>query len=381
MDRNNQNPQDRRRRPSRKPSKVSRRLLTIAAVVGVSIFLAVFALQSFSDLFGLNQKDQQIEITVESGMSSRQIINLLKDEGVISQKLTFQLYAGLRNSTSKFKPGVYLLNSNMSYDEIIVALQTGNEKQNTIRITFPEGMTLREIANLLEEKGVCKAQDLYSYLETANLEEKYEFVEKIPKGGNRFRRFEGYFFPDTYDFFLGESPERVTARFLDNFESKITNEMYAQMKNQNLTLDEAITLASMVQEESSGHEEMGRVSSVFHNRLDNSVTYPRLQSDVTIFYVNRDIKPFLQVNNQEMYDAYNTYKCTGLPVGPVCNPGIDAIKAALYPEDTDYYFFLTDATGKFYYAKPQTSTIRTNGLPPRPVRSMEPTPRIRKGTV
>ena len=141
MDRNNQNPQDRRRRPSRKPSKVSRRLLTIAAVVGVSIFLAVFALQSFSDLFGLNQKDQQIEITVESGMSSRQIINLLKDEGVISQKLTFQLYAGLRNSTSKFKPGVYLLNSNMSYDEIIVALQTGNEKQNTVRITFPEGMT------------------------------------------------------------------------------------------------------------------------------------------------------------------------------------------------------------------------------------------------
>ena len=351
MDRNNQNPQDRRRRPSRKPSKVSRRLLTIAAVVGVSIFLAVFALQSFSDLFGLNQKDQQIEITVESGMSSRQIINLLKDEGVISQKLTFQLYAGLRNSTSKFKPGVYLLNSNMSYDEIIVALQTGNEKQNTVRITFPEGMTLREIANLLEEKGVCKAQDLYNYLETANLEEKYDFVEKIPKEEHRFRRFEGYFFPDTYDFFLGESPERVTARFLDNFESKITDEMYAQMKNQNLTLDETSTLASMIQEESSGHEEMGRVSSVFHNRLDNSVTYPRLQSDVTIFYVNRDIKPFLQVNDQEMYDAYNTYKCTGLPVGPVCNPGIDAIKAALYPEDTDYYFFLTDANGKFYYAK------------------------------
>lgn len=351
MDRNNQNPQGRRRPPRRRAGKVQRHLITIIAVVGVAVFLAFFALQSFSDLFGLNQKDRQVEITVESGMSSGQIIKMLKDEGVISQQLTFQLYAGLRNSTSKFKPGVYLLNSNMSYDEIIVILQTGNEKENTVRITFPEGMTLREIANLLEEKGVCKAEDLYSYLETANLEEKYDFIEKIPKDENRFRRFEGYFFPDTYEFFLGESPERVTARFLTNFDSKITDDMYARMKNMNLTLDEAITLASMIQEESSGHEEMGRVSSVFHNRLDDSTNYPRLQSDVTIFYVNKDIKPFLQINDQEMYDAYNTYKCTGLPVGPVCNPGLDAIKAALYPEDTDYYFFLTDANGKFYYAE------------------------------
>lgn len=158
---------------------------------------------------------------------------------------------------------------------------------------------------------------------------------------------------------------------MDNFESKITDEMYAQMKNQNLTLDETITLASMIQEESSGHEEMGRVSSVFHNRLDNSVTYPRLQSDVTIFYVNRDIKPFLQVNDQEMYDAYNTYKCTGLPVGPVCNPGIDAIKAALYPEDTDYYFFLTDANGKFYYAKTADQHYQNEQIAARPARSTE----------
>ena len=112
----------------------------------------------------------------------------------------------------------------------------------------------------------------------------------------------------------------------------------------------------MIQAEAGGggYKEMCYVSSVFHNRLDHpEVVTGMLQSDVTIFYVNDNIKPYLNYTDQDMYDAYNTYKCIGLPVGAICNPGLDAIQAALNPEETDYYYFLTDDSGKFYYARNQ----------------------------
>ena len=123
-----------------------------------------------------------------------------------------------------------------------------------------------------------------------------------------------------------------------------------QMKAQNLTLDQAITLASVIQKEAGRTDDMKMVSSIFHKRLENPAQFPKLQSDVTIFYVENDIKPYLENPddpvNQPMYDAYNTYVCDGLPVGPISNPGVDAIKAAIYPQNTDYYYFLADKDGK-----------------------------------
>lgn len=123
------------------------------------------------------------------------------------------------------------------------------------------------------------------------------------------------------------------------------------MKEMGLSLEETLTLASLIQAESGQSQQMRKVSSVFWNRLDKSSQFPNLQSDVTINYVEKNIKPFDKTKNQNMYDAYNTYKCQGLPVAPICNPGLEAIEAALYPEDTKYFYFLTDKEGNFYYAK------------------------------
>ncbi len=241
------------------------------------------------------------------------------------------------------------MNSNMAYDEIIIAMRTGNTIKSVVTVTFYEGMSMREIADSLQKNEVCLADDFINTLQTTDF--GYEFEDMLPKKDLCFRKLEGYLFPDTYEFYVGESPESVAKKFLRNFQNKVFPDLYEEIQSSGMTLDEVITLASVIQEEASVEDEMYKVSSVFHNRLEVPSVYPNLQSDVTIFYVEKDIKPYQMRANQDMYDAYNTYVCVGLPIGPVCSPGAAAIKAAIKPADTQYNFFVTDAKGKYYYAK------------------------------
>ncbi|MEF9984271.1 MAG: endolytic transglycosylase MltG [Oscillospiraceae bacterium] len=324
-------------------------LMWTFVILGFSIFLAFFALASVSDLLGLEQPDKQIEVVVKDGMGLTQITSLLSNKDVISQPVTFSLYARLKGSSSELNAGTYILNSNMSYDQILVALSTEKNSKETVQVTFYEGMTIREIAERLEEKKVCDSKEFLKAINDGKFE--YNFISRIPENPNRFRKLEGYLFPDTYEFYVGMKPESVIKKFLTNFDNKLTEELDSKIKNSGMSLDEVITLASIIQEEASAKEEMGNVSSVFRNRLDAQNDFPKLQSDVTIFYVEKDIKPYQDKQNQALYDAYNTYVCDGLPVAPISNPGLDAINAVLEPSETDYYFFLTDVNGKYYYAK------------------------------
>ncbi len=237
----------------------------------------------------------------------------------------------------------------MSYDEIIYALRAGDERDDVVELTFPEGFTAHDIGARLEENEVCSEKEFINALNTVNF--GYEFEEKIPQDENRYIKLEGYIFPDTYYFFKDENPESVARKFLAAFNKRVTSDYYERMEEMGLTLDETLTLASIVQKEASNPEYMADVAAVFYNRLDASDIFPRLESDVTINYVENDIKPYITETNQDMYDAYNTYECTGLPVGPVCNPGLDAIKAVLYPSSHDYYFFISDKDGNYYYAE------------------------------
>lgn len=336
----------------RKRSRWLSALIGVGVCLGIGFFFAFFILGSATDMLGLNQEDRQIELSIPKDLSDNEIIKLLTREGVIDQPITFQLFTMLKSLRKKevsFHDGVYIFNSNMGYDSIYRALTTGDTIKEEVRITFFEGMTLADIGKLLEEKKVCTKKEFLAATDANDF--NFEFVQAIPEDVNRFRKLEGYIFPDTYDFFVGENVNSVIKKFLNNFENKITQELREKAKELDMTLDEVIILASIIQKECSNPDEMRKVSSVFHNRLKDQVNYPKLQSDVTVFYVNDNIKPYLNTTNQVMYDAYNTYQCTGLPVGPVSNPGIDTIKAALYPDDTDYVYFLTDNQGKFYYAK------------------------------
>ena len=320
------NEQPRRRKRRRKSNK----LALFGAVMFMLITaagLALFAQSSATDLLAFGKRD----------------------EGVIEHPATFKLYAKMRGKSDSFQAGDYVLNSNMSYDRIITAMRMGDTIKEEVKITFYEGMTLSEIADLLEEKEVCDADEFIALTQSGEF--SYEFIDMLPENKNRFRKLEGYIFPDTYNFYVGENVESVLRKFLRNFQNRVMP-IYDDIRDAGMTLDEAITLASVVQKEAGNEEEMAKVSSVFHNRIENpSAGLPMLQSDVTIFYVENDIKPYQQRSDQTMYDAYNTYVCHGLPVGPICNPGLDAIEAAIDPDDTDYYFFVTDVNGVYYYGK------------------------------
>lgn len=222
---------------------------------------------------------------------------------------------------------------------------------NVITVTFPEGYTVYQMGMLLQEKGVCSKDDFYRAANSP--------VEGIEIANPEERAFllEGYLFPDTYEFYLNEDPKSVIGRFIDNYNKKITPEIKQKAADLGYTMDEMLTLASIIQKECDFDiEECKNVSSVFHNRLKNSrETY--LGSDVTYFYL-KNMADYLGGSDSEKFDflltkyyTYNKYR-KGLPAGAICNPGIKAITAAVEPADTDYYYFLTDETAtEFYYAE------------------------------
>lgn len=347
-----ENPNDYEYKRPRRRKRRGRGFLTflsIMLVLGIAASLALFAISCATDMFAFGKDDKQIELSVEKGMSVKEISELLDEKKVISHPMIFENYARLRKKDSGFQAGDYMLNSNMSYDRIITAMRMGNTVKEEVTITFYEGMTLGDIADLLEEKKVCDADEFIEMTESGDF--TYEFIDMMPDSKLRFRRLEGYIFPDTYNFYVGENVTSVARKFLKTFQTRVMG-MYNEIQDSGMTLDDAIILASIIQKEAGNEEEMARVSSVFHNRINNTAAgLPMLQSDVTINYVENDIKPYQTRSTQEIYDAYNTYVCEGLPVGPICNPGIDAIKAAIKPEKTDYYFFVTDVNGKYYYGK------------------------------
>lgn len=227
---------------------------------------------------------------------------------------------------------------------------------NTVTVTFPEGYTVIDIAKRLEENGVCSADDFM-----AECNKPYDGIT-IDNANDRIFLLEGYIFPDTYEFYLNSSASSVIKTFIDNYNAKVTDEIKAQANKLGYTMDEMLTLASIIQKEcDKDTAECANVSSVFHNRLKNP-SFPKLQSDVTTFYITKNLGEYLEYDSNKKYDEqndgikhymelYSTYYCNGLPVGPICNPGIKAIKAAVNPADTEYLYFLTDSTGeKFYYA-------------------------------
>lgn len=346
----------RKKKRIKKQYRVGRALLLTFLFLLFSVYLAFFAIHAFEDLTAVtlfgdeDTTEQQMTVEIPEDASVGEIAKILKKDGVITEPLAFRLYVMLKKKDG-FQGGKYIMTDKMDYDSIIYALQAGNERTDVVNVMFLVGSTSVDIAQKLEENGVCSAKEFLSALNGSDF--NYTFVENIPQNALRFYKLEGYLFPNTHQFFVGESVDSVVNRFLRDFNEQITADMRTRMNELNLTLDETLALASIIQKEAGDPDEMKNVSEVFHNRLRNPDNYPNLQSDPTIFYVERVIKKNIGMANQAMYDAYNTYVCSGLPVGPICNPGLDAINAALYPaqHEETYYYFVTDDAGTYYYAQ------------------------------
>ncbi len=211
-----------------------------------------------------------------------------------------------------------------------------------VSVTIPEGFTLSQIGDRLEARGVCKKADFVKAAQTYDFS-YYPLVKQIPVNAHRCYRLEGYLYPETYDFFVGMKPQDAVGKFLRVAESEI-GEKYSYSE---MTTDQVITLASIIEREAQTPEDMKKVSSVFHNRLKQKMI---LQADSTRDYCNNFLIPVF--GDSSKY-AYNTYpnRSPALPAGPICNPGASALDAAAHPADTDFLYFATGTNHKFYYGK------------------------------
>lgn len=335
------------------------------AAIGIGVALAINVISGIRDFTGMSKPNNKVEITISDTMTPASIAEILHSNGVIESPWLFKTYLKISKNESSFREGIHIVSSNMSYGSIINALATRMEYTETVDVVIPEGLTASEIGKILEDNMVCRAVDFMKcYKDKIN---KYDFEEGIPTNANRFYALEGYIFPDTYQFYVNKDLERnpnfdtseyamtVVEKMYDNFEDKITKDMKKRMKELDMTLDEVITLASLIEWEGTNEENMANISSVFHNRLNDPENFPNLQSDTTYTYIERVIRPnsksLSDEKRQAIENAYDTDNCEGLPVGPICNPGIMAIKAALYPSQTNYYFFLASSDGVFYWAR------------------------------
>ena len=228
---------------------------------------------------------------------------------------------------------------------------SSNVARATVRLTFPEGWTIAKVFERIEKYNVCTAEKLYANLDIVG--KQFKFYQKINASSGRYLKAEGYLFPDTYDFYIGEAASSVLKKLFNNFQSKWTTEFNTRAKELGMTRDQVITLASIIQREAKDSAEMPVVSSVLHNRLNHPELYPQLQMNSTSEYITAINEAGLldDVYYSIYMSAYNTYSVSGLPAGPICNPGLSAIKAALYPDDTNYFFFCHDSEGNIYLAE------------------------------
>ena len=327
------------------------RIIVAIAVLCASVGLALVCFSAADDLLGMEKKTGTIVVDIPEGATVGEIGQLLEEKGVIKFPTVFKFYVGRRYSSAKFQSGQVAIDLSEAngYDNIVSKIKQAPLAE-TVTLYFPEGYTIEQIAQKLEDNRVCSASNFMAAIKVVDFS-SYDFIKTVDYT-DKYLALEGYIFPDTYDFYLNDNAANVVKRFLDNFEVRFTEEMEARAKELGMTVDEVVILASIVQMEAGDPKEMARVASVFHNRLNNAeVTQGRLESDVTINYVEQYIRPNVDVSKMDKYSFdYNTYKCVGIPVGAVCNPGLAAINATLYPAETDYYFFVTDILGNYYYA-------------------------------
>lgn len=215
---------------------------------------------------------------------------------------------------------------------------------NTVRVTLTEGMTLVKMSWVLEEKGVCSSKEFIDASQNMDFS-KYPLVAAAAKQPNVCFKLDGYLKPDTYEFYKNEAPELVLDKLLSAMESSITSQMRSRAAQLGYSMHEILTLASIVEKEGQTKDQRENVASVLHNRLKEGM---QLQCDATINYVEYVIYEIYGKNNDYRY-YYNTERCKALPAGPICNPSMESIKAALYPADTNYLFFAIK-NGKALYA-------------------------------
>ena len=351
------------RRPRRKKKRITVLgvLFYLVFVIGVSALLAGLGWVWANDVLALNKapltavitleedifttREVEVKVETESGSEVElqkktyvdvdYVADLLKEKGIIEYKMIFRLFAWISSADEKLTPGTYELNTDMDYRAIVSNMGSSSASRMTATITIPEGYTLDQIFQLLEDKGVTSVVKLNDM--AANHDYAFSFLQDIPLGDPH--RLEGYLFPDTYEFYLGEDAKYVINKMLLNFDARVTDELREIIAEQGKTIHEIVIAASLIEKETDGTDQ-AKIASVINNRLNTNVTLGKLEIDATVQYALPERKEQLTYEDLEIDSPYNTYLYPGLPAGPIANPGMAAIRAAIYPERTNYYWYV-----------------------------------------
>ena len=320
----------------------------------VSFVLAGIAISCINDVLAINRDgDETIEVVLPDNADTSEAIRVLDKAGLIKNSIFCNVFAKLMGfSDDNYLSGIYYFTDDMGVEKMLTRFKTSSTRGNVISITIPEGYTVDQIFQRLEKNNICTADSLYKVLNTVDFGNEYDFIAKLKDTDERYCVLEGYLFPATYEFEQGSEPATVIRKFLDAFQKRWTEEYAAKATELGMSVDEIITLASIIEKEGKDKEQFVNISSVLHNRLNRSGIFATLECNSTNDYVENTVSKRATPNNLKKFVvSYNSYQSAGLPPSAICNPGIEAIDAALFPKNTKYYFFRHDKNGKIYLAE------------------------------
>ncbi|EXX87105.1 hypothetical protein BG53_04860 [Paenibacillus darwinianus] len=318
-------------------------LLTLLA-----LFLAAAGVVALFVWNGLRPAPEGEKVTVEvaRGSSPFKVADLLKEKGVIRNAFFFKYYLRYRKEGSGFQAGQYELTPGMTHDAIIAKLNAGDTvKAETIRFTIPEGFTVKQIADKLKAESLI---DEAEFLKLADNPKAFPWqgaMGGIPKDADIRHRMEGYLFPETYEMDKNSTEKDILTRMLDELDNKLSQlpeGWEGRLEKLGLTFHEMMTIASLVEREVVVDEERPLVAGVIYNRLKEKMP---LQIDATVQYALDKPKERLYEKDLKVESPYNTYQIPGLPPGPIASPSLSSIRAALYPEPSEYLYYVTKKDG------------------------------------
>ncbi len=310
------------------------------------LLLVFFATYYFYQLNRVNSDNPaEKQITIKAGQGSQEISYYLKEQGLIRSPLVFELYVWKKGISSRLQEGQYFLAQNLNIKQVAEILSRGIGSYQEKNLTFIEGWNIGQYAQYLSSQGFGTQSDFLKVVQKkSDWWDQYDFLKDKPRNLD----LEGYLFPDTYRVYGNSLPEDIVKKLLDNFGIKLSSELRQEIKRQNKTIHEILTLASIIEKEVSGDQDRKMVADIFYKRLKAGMA---LQSDATVNYLTGKGTTRPSSNDLQIESLYNTYRYRGLPPGPICNPSLSAIMAAIYPQANSYWYFLTTPDGKVIYSK------------------------------
>lgn len=295
---------------------------------------------------------ESVLFVVNRGDGAQTIAESLKDAELIKSERYFLFTAWSRGTRGDFKAGTFELSPSMSTREIERALTKGKAISDEIAVTILEGWTIRDIAAHLEAEGIASEKEFYDEVGRSaafasglpDWETSYTVLSDKPAQNT----LEGYLFPDTYRIFPSAGAKGLVRRMLDNFDAKLTSELKEEIAASGHSIFDIIIMASVIEREVFGEADRAVVSGIFWNRIELGMG---LQADSTVNYITGGKKPAVTLAETKIDSPWNTYRYRGLPAGPIGNPGLSAIRAAISPAETDFLYFLTDKQGNVHYGR------------------------------